>query len=62
MTRNIKRETIAHALEYMKTASATTQAAVKGLADMLSPSADRWLRNAISSLPRITRPSSAPPC
>jgi GDP-mannose 6-dehydrogenase len=38
---NIKRETIAHALEYMKTASATTQAAVKGLASMLTPSAEQ---------------------
>ncbi len=37
---NIKRETIAHALEYMKTASETTQAAVKGLASMLEPTAD----------------------
>jgi GDP-mannose 6-dehydrogenase len=37
---NIKRETIAHALEYMKTASETTQTAVKGLADMLTPDAD----------------------
>jgi GDP-mannose 6-dehydrogenase len=42
---NIKRETIAHALEYMKTASETTQAAVKGLASNLAPSADALVRD-----------------